>query len=392
VKTSQQDRKKKKVLKVLKSQQKAIKDFERKKVRFKKIGDSIYQSFENIDELLSTIVQARKKNVPWEEIETKLSDAKEKGIASAQILEKISPEKGSIQLKLDSEIIEVDFRKSATEIANEFYQRAKKASRKIAPAKEALKVTEKRIEHLDEQITEKKIEDAVLLKRRKRKWFEKYHWTTSKNGYLIIGGKDISSNEEIVKRRMTARDLFFHAELHGAPYTILLRDSSDTPLTEDDYGSAALLAASFSNGWKAGYGAVDVYYVGAENVSFSAPSGEYIPKGGIMVRGDRTYIKGVELIIVIGVQIHEANATVIYGSEETIKHKSMITVTIKPGSISKGKIAKKIKQIFLEKAPSVEDKAKIKGIDLNEFVHAIPHDSVITGIGHGSLIKTIESD
>ncbi len=391
VKTSPQDKMKKKVLKIQKAQQKAIEDFERKKIKYKKIGDIIYQNFENIDELLATIVQARKKNIGWEEIESKLIEAKEKGIASVQILEGISPETASVKLKLDSEIIEVDFRKSVTEIANEYYQLAKKASRKITPAKEALKVTEKKINYLDKQISEQEIEDAVLLKRRKRKWFEKYHWTISKNGYLIIGGKDIRSNEEIVKRRMAADDLFFHAELHGAPYTVLVHNSSNIPITNDDYNSAALLAASFSSGWKAGYAAVDVYYVGAESVSFSAPSGEYIPKGGIMVRGDRSYIKGVELNLAIGVQIHEANATVIYGAEETIRHKSTITVIIKPGSISKGKIAKKIQQIFLEKIPSLEDKAKIRGIDLNEFVHAIPNNSVIIEVEYREKTEGIES-
>jgi predicted ribosome quality control (RQC) complex YloA/Tae2 family protein len=369
----------------LKAQKKAINDFERKTTRFKMIGDLIYQHFDPIDELLSTVLQARKKNVSWEEIQTKLAKAKENGIPSAQLLENIKPKRALISLKIDSETIDVDFRKTTTEIANEFYQLAKKASRKIAPAKEALQKTETKLEILDLEITEQKIADSIMLKRRKRKWFEKYHWTETRNRYLVIGGKDIASNEEIVKKRMSSKDLFFHAELHGAPYTILVTDSSDKSLSEEDYNTAALLAASFSSGWKAGYGAVDIYYVNAENVSFSAPSGEYIPKGGIMVRGNRTYLRGVDLSLAIGVQINEFNANVIYGSERVIRSRSKITVIIKPGSISKGKIAKQLKKIFSEKVDTSEDKAKIQGIDLNEFVHAVPHDSVIADVKNGIL-------
>ncbi len=382
---TQKDKRKKKVKKVLKAQQNAIKDFERKRIYNKMIGDLIYLHFDVVDELLSTIMQARKENVSWKEIQAKLATAKENKIPSAQILEGIKPEKAIIRLILDSETIEVDFRKTTTEIANEYYQRAKKAFRKITPAKEAIQKTKGKLEIIDEEITEQKITDSVLLKRRKRKWFEKYHWTKTKNGFLIIGGKDITSNEIIVKKRMNPKDLFFHAELHGAPYTILVADSSDSPLSEEDYNTAALLAASFSSGWKAGYGAIDIYYVNAENVSFSAPSGEYIPKGGIMVRGNRTYIRGVELVLSIGFQINEFNANVIYGPERVIRSRSQITVIIKPGSISKGKIAKQIKKIFIEKVETQEGKAKIKGIDLNEFVHAVPHDSSIINVEYGLL-------
>ena len=104
-----------------------------------------------------------------------------------------------------------------------------------------------------------------------------------------------------------------------------------------------------------------------------------------MVRGNRTYIRGVELVLSIGFQINEFNANVIYGLERVIRSRSEITVIIKPGSISKGKIAKQIKKIFIDKVDTQENKAKIQGIDLNEFVHAVPHDSVIINVEYGLL-------
>ncbi len=388
----QHDRKRNKLLKVLKSQKQAVEKFKKKKKQYKELGDRIYIQLSEVDELLSTIVTARRKNIGWPEIQNKLAHAKAQGILSAKILKDINPKRGTIQLNLDSEIIEVDFRKSATNIANEYYQRAKKVARKIEPANEAILETERKIDLLTKNMSEQKEVESFSLKRRKRKWFEKYHWSKTRNGFLIIGGKDISSNEEIVKRRMKENDIFFHAELRGAPYTILIRDISEDNITDKDFADAALLAAVFSSGWKAGYGAVDVYHVPAKSTSFTAPSGEYIPKGGIMIRGTRTYIRGLEMALAIGVQIDEFNATVIYGSEEKIQSQSPITVIIKPGSISKGKIAKQIHQIFVKKVKFLGDKAKIRAINLNEYVQAIPHDSVITKVKYGLLEEKDDSN
>jgi len=380
------DRKRKKILAIKEKQEKAIKEFTEKEMRYKLLGDRIYENFSLIDDLLNTIYQARKKNISWEEIMKKFETAGNHNFPSLKIFKEIVPEKGKVVLIFDSEEIEVDFRKSASTIANEFYENAKKITKKIVPAHEALEKTIEKLNNLSMELSIQKETASLSLKRRKRKWYEKYHWTYSKNNFLIIGGKDISGNEEIAKRRLNDVDLFFHAELQGAPYTILIRESNDYDPTEEDIKSAARLAACFSSGWKVGFGAVDVYYVTGSSVSFSAPSGEYIPKGGVMVRGPRTYIRGVELILAIGIEFDEHYARVIYGTEERIKKISPNYVMIKPGPEPKGKLAKHIQKIFIEKANSPEEQAKIRAIDLNEFVHAIPHNSVIYNVFFSTLV------
>lgn len=382
VELSRVNQRKQQLEKVLASQQKTMAEHEEKQKRFKKLGGQFYHHYDTIHELLSTITMARKKNIDWEEIKVKLTLAKERGVPSALILKNVLPGQALVQLDLDSTLIEVDFRKSVTEIANEYYERAKKAGRKISPAQEAIAKTEQQIAALTEDLEDQIRTDTAsfTLKRRKRKWYEKYHWTWTKNGFLVIAGKDVSTNDEIAKRRMENKDLFFHADLQGAPYTVLVKTSSENELLEEDILAAARLAAVFSSGWKAGYGAVDVYYVPAESVRFTAPSGEYLPRGGIMVRGSRNYIRGVEMSLAVGVQIAEENAFVIYGLQDEIRNLSATTVIIKPGSISKGKIAKQIKNIFLKKVNSSAEKAKIQAIDLNEFVRATPHNSVVAQV------------
>jgi predicted ribosome quality control (RQC) complex YloA/Tae2 family protein len=373
-------RKKEKYEKVYQAQLETLNHHKNQQELFKRIGDAIYLNISDIDELLSTILNARKKNISWEEIMGKLKHAKEKGISSVHLLKNINIKRGTIDIDLNFDVIEVDFRKSASEIANDYYEKAKKAGRKIIPAEQAILETKSKIDLLSEEIDEQEVTDAIVLKRRKRNWFEKFHWTRSRNGFLIIGGKDISTNDEIAKRRMKIGDLFFHADVQGAPYTIISRETSDNEIVEEDLHLAARIAASFSSAWKAGYSAIDVYYVNSESVGFSAPSGEYLPKGGIMVRGKRNYLRGVELELAIGYKESEFNTRVIYGSPDQISTISPVIVLIKPGSESKGKIAKQIQKIFLKKAVSSERRAKLKAIDLNEIVQAIPHNSKIKDV------------
>ena len=175
-------------------------------------------------------------------------------------------------------------------------------------------------------------------------------------------------------------DLFFHAEIQGAPYTIIVSESSESEINDEDIKTAAQLAASYSNAWKAGYGAIDVYYVPGENVGFTAPSGEYIPRGGIMVRGTRTYLRGTELKLAIGFEEDEYNVKVVYGTEEQISKISPVMILIAPGNTPKGKIAKQIQKAFLNRAINSEQKAKLKALDFNEIVRAIPHDSSIKNV------------
>jgi len=366
--------------KVMKAQKETLEKYEIQQKQYKEIGDKIYLQFDTISELLSTILNARKNNVNWDEIERKLNQAKKQGISSVKIFKGINQKLGTVSLDLDSDVIDVNFRLSTTEIANDYYEKAKKAGRKLIPAAEAIGETQQKIDALSQDITEQAYSDKVTLKRRKRKWFEKYHWTISRNGFLIIGGKDIGSNDELAKKRLQKNDLFFHAEVQGAPYTILVRESSDLEITDEEIKTAAQLAASYSSAWKAGYGAIDVYYVPGENVGFTAPSGEYIPKGGIMVRGTRKYIRGVELILAIGFEEDEYNVKVVYGAEKQVAQISPVVVLIKPGNISKGKVAKQIQKAFLNRARNPEQKAKLKALDFNEIVQAIPHDSSIKNV------------
>ncbi|MFX1251505.1 MAG: ribosome rescue protein RqcH [Promethearchaeota archaeon] len=353
----------------------------------KKLGNLVYEFFQPLSELLDIIKKARKDGHEWSEIKSKLELGKEKGIKTAKIFESVKPSESIVTIRLNDTFLDVDFLKSPSEIAEKYYSRAKKADRKVLPAKEAITQTEKKLQEIEEHKGELLQESKIRLQKRSRHWYEKYRWTHTQQGFLVIGGRDVKTNREIAQRRMREEDIFFHADLSGAPYVILkLRDEegtnsvSDLTPQEQDIYAAAHLAGVYSRAWSAGRSSVDVYYVNSDQVSFSAPSGEFLPRGGIMVRGKRNYVKNIPLQLAIGLVIEEDHAYVIGGLLETISKRTSYVVQVSPGDLGKGKAAQHIKKILANMLSDPEDKIKLKAIDLNEFVAFLPGDCKVTPI------------
>ena len=368
---------------ILQQQQQHLEQLKKQHQRYQKMGDLLYEHFQEVSEIISVIQQARKKNIDWETILEKIELGKKKGMKSAKLIESINPNTAEIRLKLNGETVTLDFRRSVAENADKFYSQAKKAQRKIEPAQEKMNETLEKIEKLKTQQQEIVETAKIILKRRSRDWYEKFHWIRTLNHDLLaIAGKDVKTNEILAKKYLESNDLFFHADIAGAPYTVLkipprIKEKENF---RDDIEETAKLAAVFSKAWKAGYGSIDVYYVTPEQVSFSAPSGEFMPRGGIMIRGKRNYIKNVPLEWAVGLLLYPHYARIISGPPETIDKKTGIYVILKPGELKKGQCAKKVKAFF-ESQVEEDDKPKVRTLDLNEIVEHIP--------GNSKIVKTV---
>lgn len=341
-------------------------------------GDKIFANAHLLEELFSTIKSANKKGMDWEIIKERLLLGKKQGIASAQIFDDLNPASKTLKINIDNEVLEVDFTLSPFTIGNSFYEAAKKAERKIIPALEAIEDTKKKIQESEELKSQAEIiSKARAIKKRVKRWFEAYHWTRSTNGYLIIAGRNLKENEQLAKRRMDEGDLFFHADVQGAPYTLLKiseKEGDTEEPTEDDLLDAAKLAGIYSKGWKAGLGSVDVYSALPEQLSFSAPAGEYLPKGGVFIEGRRTFYK-VELKLYIGVYFDDTYAYLfVSGNEDVVKKRTLIYTSLNAsahGGEKKGDLAKKIANYF-DKNIKSDDNPKLKTLSLNDYVLLIP--------------------
>ncbi|UYP46443.1 hypothetical protein NEF87_002728 [Candidatus Lokiarchaeum ossiferum] len=388
--------------KILKKQLEKID--ESKKIRERSItqGHLIYQYIPQIDTLINTIMtQKREKKRSWKEITNILKMGKEKQIPECLIFDKIFEKEVAVQIKLEENLFKLDLKKSAIDNAQIIYDRAKKAKKKIIGAKKASIDTKKKIERQKEVHEDVEARKAILLKRPKMKWYEKFRWFISSDNFLIVGGRDASSNEAIVKKHMSKNDLFFHTDVRGASVCIIKNDDN-LNIPEQTIKETANFASCYSSAWKQGWGNADIFYVHPEQISKSPKSGEYLKKGSFIVNGTKNFLTKPFLEIGIGVKLisandqneEEADSTnensslneegeekqfypmVLAGPISALKLQTNNFVRIKPSKsgLKTSKLAKKILGKFIFKArPSEKKWVRLTSID--DLIRIIPTGS-----------------
>ncbi len=335
------------VKRMLERQEDAIKSFEQLEKECIEKAELIYAHYQHIDEVFERVRSARKDGHSWSEIKTRTDEI-------IEIDEKI----GDITIKLDGASIALNVKLTIPQNAKKYYLRAKELRKKREGALRALERTKKEVEQVMLGHYEPEYHLAPQRKiRQKSHWYDRFRWFTSSDGFLVVGGRDADTNEDIVKKYMKKDDIFFHAEAHGAPVTVIKTEGKDVP--EATLSEAAQFAVSYSSVWKAGHYEGACYWVHPEQVSKTPETGEYIGKGSFVIRGKRNYIKAA-VGVAIGIEIDE-ETDVIGGPSDAIKKRAKYVIELEPGDKSQNHIAKELSGIFLEKAEP-EDKYLVKSI------------------------------
>lgn len=208
--------------------------------------------------------------------------------------------------KLPSMVVDIDLGLSAYANATRYYDQKRSAAQKehrtIVSSAKALKNAERKTQqHLKEVRT-----ISNITKARKVFWFEKFYWFISSENYLVIGGRDQQQNELIVKRYLRANDIYVHADIQGAssivirnPFTGNSSDAQATPPPKTLLEAGAM-AISYSVAWDAKV-TTSAYWVRAEQVSKTAPTGEYLDTGSFMIRGKKNFLPPCHLILGLSV-------------------------------------------------------------------------------------------
>ena len=257
--------------------------------------------------------------------------------------------------------VELDIKQNLQENANSYFEVSKKAKKKLVNLEKAMKLMEERLEKAKKKEAEKAESKAV--KKRKKEWYEKFRWFFSSDGFLVIGGRDAGGNEVIVKKHMEEDDGYFHADIVGAPHTVVKTNKKEIP--DRTMEEAATFAASFSNAWREGFAYVDVYSVKPEQVSKTAPSGEFLGKGAFSIKGKREWFRKTKLEVFVGVEKTKEGNRVIFGPKNAIKKNGKSCFEIKQGKKEKSEVAKQLKKEFNKKG--------FKDVDLDEIIAALPN-------------------
>lgn len=214
---------------------------------------------------------------------------------------------GSVSSKTSADkrlTVDIDLGVTPWANAREYYGEKKSAAVKeqktVQQSEIALKNAEQKI--AAELKKGLKQEKPLLQPLRKQMWFEKFLWFISSDGYLVLGGKDASQNEMLYRRYLKKGDVYVHADLHGAPSVIVKNNpqTPDAPIPPSTLSQAGHLSVCASSAWDSKAG-MSAYWVNAEQVSKSAPTGEFLPTGSFMVRGKKNFLPPAQLILGFGI-------------------------------------------------------------------------------------------
>jgi len=338
-------------------QRKAIEEFEAQEKALIKKGEQVYQIYGSVEQILAVVGQAKEKGFSYNEIWERISGSTLPAARSILSLDG----QGEMRVLLEGEELELHAGLTVPQNAQRYYEKAKEMARKASGAKAALAITE---ELRSGKSAPRKTRAASVYRRRKPKWYERFRWFYSTDGFLVLGGRDADSNEEIYTKYLERRDYAMHTDAPGAPLTVIKTEGE--LVAEQTLLEAAQFAVSYSSIWKGGLVAADCYLIKGDQVSKTPESGEFLKKGAFVIRGERRYFKDTPLGLAVGID----EGVLIGGPVAAVRPKADPVVEIEPGELNADDLAKRIYRQFSEK---VEDRAFLKSVaSVDQILQFLP--------------------
>ncbi|WP_311172789.1 ribosome rescue protein RqcH [Halobellus ordinarius] len=378
---------------IIAQQEGAIEDFEAQADEERRRAELLYANYDLVDEVISTVREARENDVSWDEIRETLAAGAEQGIPAAEAVVDVDGAEGTVTIELDDTEVAVNVDTGVEKNADRLYTEAKRIEEKKDGALAAIENTREELEAVkqrreeweaddgeaDEADTDEEPEDRDWLEmesipiRSSEEWYERFRWFHTSDRFLVIGGRNADQNEEIVTKYLNKHDLFFHTQAHGGPVTIVKATGPSEPSEAVDFPEstkkeAAQFAVSYSSIWKDGRYAGDAYMVTPDQVSKTPESGEYIEKGSFVIRGDRTYFRDVAAEVAIGIQC-EGETRVLGGPPSAIEDRVETAVRVRPGRYAQNDAAKMLYREFKERFTDQSFLRKVASPDkIQEFL------------------------
>ena len=225
-------------------------------------------------------------------------------------------------------IVDIDLALSPWANARQYYDQKKSAAVKeqktIQASTRALKSTEKKIESdLKKGLKQEK---QSLRPARKAFWFEKFVYFISSDGYLVLGGKDAQQNELLYRRYLKKGDIYVHADLQGAASVFVknMIATPDAPIPPTTLSQAGALSVCSSTAWDS-KAVMAAWWVNSDQVSKTAPTGEYLTAGGFMIRGKKNFLPPSQLLLGFAVMFQISEESKAHHNKHRLQHADGLT-------------------------------------------------------------------
>ena len=348
----------------------AIDRFHERAAITQELGKAIQDNWEHVDSLLAQFNDAVASD-GWQGVADKIYDV--------PWIDNADPAKQTIVAYLPDEegepgaSITLEVSKTVHQNAQRYFEEASTQKSKAKGAKAALAGTKQAREKAEKRAAKDAAAGRLRSRQRsKRFWFEKHRWAMLSGGHLLIGGKDAKGNDVVVRKHLSSNDLYFHADLHGAPSCSLkLKDglapnqnpSEAIPdgvaslqivqnlaegvedareLPESLHAEAAQVAVCWSRAWGSGGAAATAFHARPSQVSKTTETGESLGRGSFVVRGQRNWHRDLSLELAIGMAVVNGVPMPVSGTPATISENFERWGKVIPGREKKENVANRI--------------------------------------------------
>ncbi|CAM9607192.1 unnamed protein product, partial [Phaeothamnion confervicola] len=266
----------------------------------------------DVEKALAVVRSAVANGIGWAELDALVAAEAAAGNPIAALIQSLDLDNGRVVLRLPAGggskksgeeekggggggssfvLVDVDYALSAHANARGMYDSKKRARDKELKTLEASERSLRIAEKTAAKDSRKQQARRTLAVARKVLWFEKFNWFITSDNYLVLSGKDAQQNEVIVKRYLRPCDIYVHADLHGASSCVIRsKDPTGTrPVSETALLEAGCMTVCRSAAWAAKM-VTSAWWVYADQVSKTAPTGEYLVAGSFMIRGKKNFL------------------------------------------------------------------------------------------------------
>ena len=290
-----------------------------------------------------------------------MSDSRIDGLLKTNNAE-IIKEKGITHIKVEDAKIRVDLESSLPTIASKLFNESKKQKSAIGAIQKLIKKTEKELEKTIEEGENAKLV-VTYSEVRKKNWFERYRWFFTSDGFLVVGGRDSSSNSAVIRKHLEKDDKVFHGEIYGSPFFLLKDDGSSMTSSLNEVAHATVC---FSRAWKESMYGTNAYWVNPDQVKKGAPSGQSMGKGSFLIEGQRNFVKISTLKMCVAIVEYEGTHLLTCGPP-ALKENCVSYVMIEPTGMEMVDVAKKIRFELISMNETIA-----KSFSVDDYVRVLP--------------------
>ena len=316
-----------KVKRIATKQKAQIEAFEKRADECARIADLLYGHFEDLSRILNAIRESRGGVLP---------EGFERGKES------------TVTATIDGMKVQFDWKYDVNVNAARYYEEGKKFRSKAEGAKVAMEKA------AVEQKKRMKLESPK--KGRKTAWFEKFRWFVTSEGCLVIAGHNAKENELIVRRHMGSDDIYIHADIPGAPSTVIRGKCGEQSIRE-----GCAFAVCFSRAWMLGLASADAFWVKGEQVSTHAPPGEFLARGSFLITGRKNFVRDLPLRLVLGTIEYESEKRFVCAPEGSFQAHSA-GIVIAPGTTNREEF--------------IRESARMLGLEIKSIERIVPGGNV----------------